>query len=762
MRIPRLVLIVALVLAPAAGRAQSSTPSQPGAGASQPSAGQQTPPAKPSASQKPAQEPAAEEEELPVFENMIDVGARATSLDGDAARYERYRDLGDGLFLENVRLARERNGLLFDFAAEHVGRRDQRYVGGLVKPGKLKASFMWDQIPMLLSGDTRTFYSGIGTGTLSTEDSIQAQGQASPGALTDIFKQSALQFETRTRRHIADGRFQYEATEALTFSTSFRRTNRSGTIPFGGSFGHNSLAELPAPTEHNLSEFEAGAEYVRNPLLLRAGYSGSWFHNDVTSVIFDNPFRLTDIASASSRGRLTLQPSNSFIGVNGLVSVKLPYRSRATGYVSVGMLKDAGDSIVPQTINSVVSPLVAPLERSTVEGEARTSAVNLNFVSRPKQYLDLTVRYRSYDYDNKTPELTLTQRVSYDNAISAATFVTEPFGVLRHTFDADVRLIPRGRMSAGVGYSRIAEERTHRIFESTTDNQFRLTFDAMSRQWFSLRTKYEHAQRRGDGIEEGELELEAILEQPKLRHFDIASRDRDRFTVIGTVTPNQYLSANASIGAGKDDYIESIFGLRDNTHKVYGIGADLVPHDRMNFGLSYSYEDYDALQRSRQAGGPTGSTANERFDPSRNWAADTSDHTHSLLLNAEVTRIADKVDLRFMYDFSRARARYDYITGAVPNRTLPEEVVIPSTLTTPTELPPTLSELNRGTLDVAYALSRQLSLGVSYWYERYRVTDFALDVDANPDLVRGQALLLGYLYRPYTANTGWVRLIYRW
>jgi MtrB/PioB family decaheme-associated outer membrane protein len=661
-----------------------------------------------------------------------------------------------------VRLGRERNGLLFDLAADHVGRRDQRYVGSLVKPGKLEASFMWDQIPMLLSGDTRTLYSGIGTGTLSMEDSIQGQGQVSPGALTDIFKQSALQFETRTRRHIADGRFQYEATEALTFSTSFRRTNRSGSIPFGGSFGHGSLAELPAPTEHNLSEFEAGAEYVRNPLLLRAGYSGSWFHNDVTSVIFDNPFRGTDIASASSRGRLTLQPSNSFIGVNGLVSVKLPYRSRATGYVSVGLLRDAGDSIVPQTINSVVSPLVAPLERPTVEGEARTSAVNLNFVSRPKQYLDLTVRYRSYDYDNKTPELTLTQRVSYDNAISAATFETEPFGVLRHTLDADLRFIPRGRMSAGVGYSRIAEDRTHRIFESTTDNQFRLTFDAMTRQWFSLRTKYEHAQRRGEGIEQGERELEAILEQPKLRHFDIASRDRDRFTVIGTVTPIEFFSANVSIGAGKDDYIESIFGLRDNTHKVYGAGGDLVPNDRMSFGLSYSYEDYDALQRSRQAGAPTGTTANERFDPSRNWAADTSDHTHSVLLNAEVTRIADKVDLRVLYDFSRARARYDYITGAVPNRTLPEEVVVPATLPTPTELPPTLSELNRATVDVAYALSRRLSLGVSYWYERYRVTDFTLDVDANPDLVRGQALLLGYLYRPYTANTGWVRLIYRW
>ena len=80
----------------------------------------------------------------------------------------------------------------------------------------------------------------------------------------------------------------------------------------------------------------------------------------------------------------------------------------------------------------------------------------------------------------------------------------------------------------------------------------------------------------------------------------------------------------------------------------------------------------------------------------------------------------------------------------------------------PAELPPTRSELVRSTADVTYALARHLSIGVSYWYEQYRVTDFTLDADANPDLARGQALLIGYLYRPYTANTVWGRLIYRW
>ena len=36
-------------------------------------------------------------------DGRIDFGVRGTTLDGDAARYERYRDLGDGLFLESRR-----------------------------------------------------------------------------------------------------------------------------------------------------------------------------------------------------------------------------------------------------------------------------------------------------------------------------------------------------------------------------------------------------------------------------------------------------------------------------------------------------------------------------------------------------------------------------------------------------------------------------------------------------------------------------------
>jgi hypothetical protein len=278
----------------------------------------------------------------------------------------------------------------------------------------------------------------------------------------------------------------------------------------------------------------------------------------------------------------------------------------------------------------------------------------------------------------------------------------------------------------------------------------------MTKQWISLRTKYEHSRKRGEGIEEGLEILAAAGEQPGMRHFDVAERDRDRFTVIGTLTPTGYLSTSVTFAAGADDFFNSEFGVRDLSHQIFGVGLDYYRNDNVTFGLSYSFEEYKTLQRSRQA------NPGEQFnDPSRNWAADSSDKTHSVLLNADIARVTDKVGLRLTYDFSRGRGRYDYITGPVQDRTLPEEILVPSTLPTPVELPPTLSEFHRATADLSYALTRRISLVGSYWYDQYRVEDFTLDIDANPALVRGQALLMGYIYRPYTANTAWLRLLYR-
>jgi hypothetical protein len=309
----------------------------------------------------------------------------------------------------------------------------------------------------------------------------------------------------------------------------------------------------------------------------------------------------------------------------------------------------------------------------------------------------------------------------------------------------------------------------------------RVIADYVGNPWWTLRSRYEHGWKTGVATEEAKEELFRIGEQPGMRHYDVAARNRDRATFLGAITPASNWSFNAQVALGKDDYIQSEFGLRDNTHKVFGFGGDYLYSDAVSFTGSYTVERYRALSRSRQANPPTAQTPRvdpfdyetflhlsaqtapgvEVADASRNWATDGFDRAENFVFGANIGAMAGRLNLSLAYDWSRARATYDYITGPVPDRTLPEEVIVDTTLPPPQALPPTRSELSRSSLDIVYALTSRIGIGLTAWYEVYDVEDFTLDAEANPNQVRGSTVLLGYLYRPYHATTVWGRLLYR-
>jgi hypothetical protein len=367
------------------------------------------------------------------------------------------------------------------------------------------------------------------------------------------------------------------------------------------------------------------------------------------------------------------------------------------------------------------------------------------------------LRYRLYDYDNQTPQFHATERIQYDDRVRSADLFTAPHGLKRQRFSADLNLSPSAPVSVGVGVIGQLEDRTFRIFESTSEYGVRLWFDSVGNQRVTLRTKWEYSQKRTDtSLAHTEEVLHDVHEQPGMRHYDVAERDRNRVTVLVSLTPIDTMVLHASLAAGKDDYIASEFGLRDNTHQVATVAFDVMPTETVSYGGSYAYERYAALSWSRQA------SSSQFDDPERNWATDGIDRVHSFMMNVGARGLGDRVDIFFSYDFNRARATYEYTTGAGLERTLPEEVIIEPVLPDPEQLPPTLSELQRATTDVIIAVTNRVSIGLSHWFENYKVEDFTLDGDANVDLARGNVILLGYLYRPYTANTFFGKLIFHW
>jgi MtrB/PioB family decaheme-associated outer membrane protein len=730
-----------------------------------------------------AQQPAPANEPTPpiVTKFVADFGARGTTTTGDASRYERFRDMSDGVFLETARFHREQYGWVVDGNGDHVGRQDQKLWGTFVKPGKFKGSASWDEIPLLMSRTTQTIYTNESGGALLIPNNTQSFLQNGTGnacvpagyatCIAQVADQNAVTFDLESHRHIADFAASYLANQDVTINGGYTHTTRAGTLPYGGTFGFSNAIELPAPIDNRLEDVNASAEYAHGDLMVRGGYTGSFFHNNITEYVWDNPYRVSDqtpvtgtqpnVSSLPFQGRMPTSPSSNYFALNGTASYKLPSRSRVTAYVSRGWLKDvSATTIMPQTINTVLltQPGISTPERATVDGQGDTKTFNLTFTSKPKNVVDINARYRYYTYDNLTPLFGYASRVNYDTAIATGANETEPFGITRKTFDIDGRFLTKGGLSAGVGYTRNDDDRTFRIFESSAENTFRLVGDMIATKYATVRAKYEHSTRTGtveDEVFRDQTgcaaapapcnDTVATAEHAGLRRFDVADRNRDRFTFIGTTSPTGTVLVTGSFATGNDDYPNSDFGLLSNKHYIYSIGVDQSPMEGVMYGLSYNYEHYHGLAQSRQNGSslPNADFSNPAFD----WSTDSLDQIHSLIANLGYTK--GKYGAKFYYDFNKSTSTYTYVD-------------IGSKQPVPAQLAPVKSSLHDVTFDVTRDFSAHLGVGFSYWYEKYTVDDFALDPQAIPRLDLNGSLLIGYAYQPYTAQTFWGRVFYKW
>jgi MtrB/PioB family decaheme-associated outer membrane protein len=699
---------------------------------------------------------AQQNEAGPLTERQIDIGVRGTAYDAgsDEARYQRYRDLRDGVTVDFFRYLKEGDGWQFSASANHLGYRDQRAAASFTRFGKVKAAFAWDQLPLFYSGTTRTLFTEVSTGVFTMADGLQVPA-ALPGAIN-----AASAFDLRQKRHTANASVIYSASRNTDITLSVTNTLRQGAQPYAGTFGIGGAvaAELPMPLDQRTTDLRSALEWANGRVFTRVAYDASFFRNDVQSLTWDNPARSTDIASGSSRGRLALAPDSDMNTLSASGSVRLPGRSRAAAFVSYGVMAQ-DTALLPFSINSA-HPVVA-LPRATAQADAHVTAMNYSFTSSPVPMLWFNARYRQYEFDNRTPEFHITQWVNWDSAVATGEHTSEPFGYTRHTFDGDAVFSPTRYVGVKVGYTREQTDRLHRVVEETTENVVRASVDSTGLGWLTVRGIYEHAERRGSPVHW--QELLAIGEQPTLRHFDISDRDRDRLTGMVTVTPISQLSFNASAAMGNEEYPGTHFGLRDNDNVVYTFGVDVVPRETLNFGVSVGYEEYNALQASRTANPLPARTEAWLADPTqqfnnplRDWTNDTTDIVKTLSASADLLRLVPKTEFRFGYDLSRGRTTYLYQLTAGP--------LAPADIARPVQLPPVENELHRATADVKYFLNRHLAIGGAYIFDRYLVEDFALgDLGALALPVTNPALvLMGYTYRPYTAHTTWARVTYYW
>ncbi len=673
-------------------------------------------------------------------------GGRVTSIDGDPARFQRYQDVRDGVLFTDARYANEapEGDWQFRAAADNVGYRDQQYFGDYERTGRFRLSGLWTEIPQFYSVDTATPYTHTAD-NLVLDDATQQAAQNGGGL--NVWLPKSPQFDLRERRDIGTVSFLATPNPQLDVKATYTMNRHVGELPWGASFGFGNDVEVPLPYDSRANDFTIGAEWNNTRNMISVAYNGSWFDNLDTPLIWDSPLRLTDIAGTPGRGRTALWPSNSAQTVSVGGFTKFAHRTQLTGFISFGSWKN-DETLQPFTINSALPQL--PLPRSTAEAEAGVISTNLNLVSRPQMDWRFSARFRNYDYSNQAPHFSIAQYVSYDaNVSDANTGGPELYAHSRTNFDADATWTKLQPVAVTVGYTRNNTGHDFRIFENTGENVFRLTADAIGSQYASFRAQYEYSSRTGSGLNEDLLT--EIGEQPAMRHYDVADRNRNKLTGQMDVSPNEFLTLSASAGFGKDDFPDSYFGLQQSSFQTFSVGADFKQPDGWGVGASYNYEHYSGDQRSRTAS--SGQTPPQETDPRRDWMVDSKERVNYFSIYATPPKIGPNTEARFSYDYSHAVGSYLYTTdpgwtsvGLVP----------------PNQLPDVFNKLQQLHIDVRHRLSNRLAATFSYLYEPFRVYDFAFDQSVVNSIVQPSSLVMGYIYRPYTANSFNFGIRYLW
>ena len=701
------------------------------------------PPATPTPATQTPPADAAADSSRSLFEptwRQFALGGRLSSVSGDPARFQRYADIRDGILFTDVRFAQEdpSGNWLLRLAADNVGWRDQRFGGDYERPGLFVLSGRWDQIPQFYSVDTATPYTDSG-GDLVLDDATQQRIQSAQANLSS-YVPLAVPFDLRERRDVGNVSFLATPSPSIDLKASFTTNRHVGELPWGASFGFSNDVEVALPYDSRANDFSLGAEWTNGRNMLRVGYDGSWFDNLDPVLVWDSPLALNDTATVPGRGRMTLWPSNSSQTVSAAGYTKLAHRTQLTGFVSLGFWNN-DEPLQPFTINAALPQIALP--RGTTDAQSNIFSTNLNLVSRPMTDWRFSARLRRYDYNNETPQAAITQFVSYDTSVNTShTGGPRLYAHDRTTIEGDATWSGLSPLAVTAGYTRNSGGYDHRIFESTAEDIFRLTADAVGSQWVTFRAQYELADRGGSGLDEASLVQ--IGEQPAMRHYDVANRTRNRLTGQVDVVPNEVWTFSATAGFGQDDFDDSYFGLQESDFTQFSLGADFRTANGFGGGASYNYERYSGLQRSRSA------SSGQENDPMRDWTADSKERVDYFSIYATPPRIGANTEARLSYDYSHAKGSYLY--AVVPGGPLP----------VPSQLPDVFNKLQQLHVDIRHRLSNRLAATVSYLYEPFRVYDFAFDQSVVNSVVQPSSLVLGYVYRPYTAHSAMVGIRYFW
>jgi MtrB/PioB family decaheme-associated outer membrane protein len=747
-----------------------------------------------------------------VLSGGVDIAVRTVDGERESAKFEEYSEIPDGASA-GATVKYKTDNYFFHLKVKDAGEDDQNLKFSSGKYGKFRIELEYDKLPHRFAYDARTLHSGVGTGNLVLGDALQEDLQ-NTRAVTDLtgdgiidgrdhmvndanrlksFFDRALTTDLELFRKNGKANIDITGFDPINFRIEFRREERDGTRPFSGSFGFGNVVEIPEPIDYDTTELRLTAEYSKKPYYLSASYFLSVFENNIDTLAWDNPFRVTDSTTAgaystptggsasnaftyavdgAARGLIDLYPDNTYhnISLTGSL-VDLPLKSRLTATASWGWMKQ-DDDIVPFTTNTSIVPGAAdnpPFDASdpanlpakNIDAEVNTALYNILLTSKPMKFMRVKARYRYYEYDNDTEQIHIPGYVRTDAVWEEVPEENLPTGYKKTTAGVDLGFDIAKSTTLTVGYTYDGMKRTHREVAKSDEDIFRVSVDSSPLSWLTLRASYEASGRDGHYDYTVPFEGETVTAQlPFLRKYDEANRDRDRFQLTAILYPIETLTVSGSLIYGKDEFDESDFGLLEDKHNIYSVDADYALSEKINLSAFYSHERFKNLQKARQwTPGSVGDpyTTETALDSNSNWNADNKDKVNTFGCAVDLG-IAKNLDFKVSYSISKTdgEIRLSSPLGTSANDS---NAFVPIDFADVDDI-----ELQSLNAKVKYSFSKRASLALGFLHEKYNIGDFDITgFDNVPTTATGAfngALFMGTQPKDYEANVIYAKLSY--
>jgi MtrB/PioB family decaheme-associated outer membrane protein len=690
------------------------------------------------------------------------------------AKFEEYRDLSPGPFLEDLRLRffTDDEAYFGHFGGSKWGREDQEFNLGGGRLGRWEFGFEWDQTPHLLSTTARTRAVEVSRGEWRLPARPNATSiSPAQGALYNAAPElDEVSVRWDTARMFLVGTL----TPNLELRAEYTRIHKDGDRPFGVAMGSpgNDFIEVLEPIEHTIHDFRLSGTFARESWQLQFGYMFSFFQNSQDRVIADNPLRSTFAAftanatggnSAPAFGQSSLAPDNMAHTFYLGAGVDLPLRTRATVAASYSLrLQDA--DFLPHTINPNIPTAGLALPQDSLEGKAGITTVNASIVNRAIPRTTLGLRYRYFDHNEMTDQLVFPAHVVNDLSLVNEARQTSAFGYSRHNVDADARYRPFTFLATtvGGGWERWNRDPVHREVPKSDEYYVKLAADWTPVDWFLARATYKPSWRRINEyntfahiahtvIEDELAPAEAAQTQSVLlRKFDEGERDRQQADITLQFTPFETLTIGLNGTWRNDDYLGGRFGLRDATTWSAGVDATWTPQEQVTVSGSYVYESIFQKWKSRNRDVATvaGQSVVSDFED-WNWISDALDRVHTLQIGARIALIPRKLDWSILGSLA-------YALGEVDNRNETAPLTHPpgfnSTANATARRQPAFQDiLIHLETGLRYWFTKNWAAGFSYAFETFDKNDWRTD-GLNPFVPGSNSIYLGNELRNYTAH----------